>query len=289
MHDLVRDRLGFRGVTITDALDMEALPQGDAQAIDAIAALQAGNDLLLCVPDQRKAARIEAAVVHAAARRLFDPDALRASDGRLAALRARLAEAPMPDLDVVGGAEHRALARSVAERSITLVRDRAAAAAAPARTRRHDPRGHAAAADPDARGHVRLGRAGAGRRAACPLAGRAGDRHVASADNRRDRRCRRGGRGRSGHGRRDDRGVRGPAQAALVDALLAAGRRSSRWRCGRPGTRRLPAAGTHVVAYGILGPTLAALAGSLFGERPFRGRLPVALPRALDGPRHDAA
>ena len=50
MHDLVRDRLGFRGVTITDALDMEALPQGDAQAIDAIAALQAGNDLLLCVP-----------------------------------------------------------------------------------------------------------------------------------------------------------------------------------------------------------------------------------------------
>ena len=33
---------------------MEALPQGDAQAIDAIAALQAGNDLLLCVPDQRE-------------------------------------------------------------------------------------------------------------------------------------------------------------------------------------------------------------------------------------------
>ena len=54
MHDLLRDRLGFRGVTITDALDMEALPQGDAQAIDAIAALQAGNDLLLCVPDRAR-------------------------------------------------------------------------------------------------------------------------------------------------------------------------------------------------------------------------------------------
>ena len=28
MHDLVRGDLGFRGLTITDALDMGALPQG---------------------------------------------------------------------------------------------------------------------------------------------------------------------------------------------------------------------------------------------------------------------
>src|SRR5204863_441680 len=43
---------------------------------------------------------------------------------RLAALRARLATAPRPGLEVVGSADHLALAREVAERSIALVRDR---------------------------------------------------------------------------------------------------------------------------------------------------------------------
>jgi beta-glucosidase-like glycosyl hydrolase len=31
MHDLIRDDLGFRGLTITDALNMGALPQGAAR------------------------------------------------------------------------------------------------------------------------------------------------------------------------------------------------------------------------------------------------------------------
>jgi beta-N-acetylhexosaminidase len=69
-----------------------------------------------------------------------------------------------------------------------------------------------------------------------------------------------------------------PGQASLVDALLADGRPvvtvalRTPWDLGA-----YPRAGTHVVAYGILGPTLAALAATLFGERPFRGRLPVTL------------
>ena len=67
MHDLVRDGLGFRGLTITDALDMEALPQGSAQVVDVIAAIRAGVDLLLCAPDPERLARIEGAVAHAAA------------------------------------------------------------------------------------------------------------------------------------------------------------------------------------------------------------------------------
>ena len=32
MWDLLRDELGFDGVSITDALDMKAIPQGAAQA-----------------------------------------------------------------------------------------------------------------------------------------------------------------------------------------------------------------------------------------------------------------
>ena len=287
MHDLVRDRLGFRGVTITDALDMEALPQGDAQAIDAIAALQAGNDLLLCVPDQRKAARIEAAVVHAAARRLFDPDALRASEGRLAALRARLAKAPMPDLDLVGGAAHGALARAVAERSITLVRDRAGVLPL-----RLEPGARILAVMPrprnltpaDTSDSVAPGLAGA-LRGHWPDVREIVTSHPPTADEIA-----------AVVAAAEESAVTvvgtiaasaDPAQAALVDALLAAGGPVVTVALRTPwDLAAYPRAGTHVVAYGILGPTLAALAGSLFGERPFRGRLPVALPRGLqqEGP-----
>ena len=123
MHDLVRDDLGFTGLTITDALDMAALPQGTGQVVDVIAALRAGVDLLLCTPDPVKLGRIEDAIVQAAVRRLFDPVELWASAERLAALRRRLAAIPRPDPSVVRSAPHLALAREVAERSITLVRD----------------------------------------------------------------------------------------------------------------------------------------------------------------------
>ena len=47
MTGLLRDDLGFAGVSITDALDMGALPQDATQAVDVIAALEAGADLLL--------------------------------------------------------------------------------------------------------------------------------------------------------------------------------------------------------------------------------------------------
>ena len=47
MGGTLRDGLGFRGLTISDALDMHALAQGAAQAVEVIAAIRAGIDLLL--------------------------------------------------------------------------------------------------------------------------------------------------------------------------------------------------------------------------------------------------
>ena len=52
MTGLLRGRLGFEGVTISDALDMRAIAQGEAQAAAILAALRAGVDLLLCGPDR---------------------------------------------------------------------------------------------------------------------------------------------------------------------------------------------------------------------------------------------
>ncbi len=123
MQDLIRDDLGFRGVTITDALDMGALPQGDDQVIDVITALRAGVDLLLTTGDPVALARIEGGLRHAAARGLFEASDMRASADRITGLRRRLGTVAQPPIDVVRSAAHEALAREVAERSITLVRD----------------------------------------------------------------------------------------------------------------------------------------------------------------------
>jgi beta-N-acetylhexosaminidase len=282
MTDLVRDGLGFRGLSITDALDMEALPQGDAQALDAVAAIRAGVDLLLCTPDEQKAARIEGAVTHAAARGLFDLDELAASAARLASLRRRLAAVTPPDLGVVGCADHQALAREVADRSITLVRDRDGQlplrpapgdriVAIMPRPRNLTPADTSRSVEPGLAVALRAhwpdvdeivtshpptddeiaAVVAASARAAITVVGTI----AASAD---------------------------AAQAALVGALLDAGRcvvtvsLRTPWDLGA-----YPRAATHVAAYGILRPTLAALAATLFGAQPFRGRLPVTLPAAL--------
>ncbi len=126
MTDLLRRDLGFEGVTISDALDMRALAQGPDQAVDVVAAIRAGVDLLLASADPEALERIEHTLVRAADRELFDADEVVATEHRVAALRAWLGSAaarPAPDLSVVSGAEHQALAAELAARSITLVAD----------------------------------------------------------------------------------------------------------------------------------------------------------------------
>jgi beta-N-acetylhexosaminidase len=121
---LLRRDLGFEGVTISDALDMQALAQGPAQVLDVIAAVRAGIDLLLASADAVALTRIEETLVRAVALELLDPAEVAATERRVAALRAWLGSAgPTPDLSVVGCAEHQSLAAELAARSITLVRD----------------------------------------------------------------------------------------------------------------------------------------------------------------------
>ncbi len=96
MTGLLRGRLGFEGVTISDALDMRAIAQGEAQAAAILAALRAGVDLLLCGPDRDAQGRIEAALLAGAADGRIDPVAGAAALARIDALRRRLGEAGSP-------------------------------------------------------------------------------------------------------------------------------------------------------------------------------------------------
>ncbi len=126
MTDLLRRDLGFEGVSITDALDMGAVASGPDATPDVVAAIRAGVDLLLTAPDPAARDRMEAALVAAEAAGTFDAVELDATERRLAALRGWLGSAergPAPDVAIVGGRAHQALAADLAARSITLVRD----------------------------------------------------------------------------------------------------------------------------------------------------------------------
>jgi beta-N-acetylhexosaminidase len=121
--DLLRNEMGFDGPLITDALDMKALSQGSAQAIDVIAAVRSGVDLLLMTADAEQEQRVTSALSLAMSRRLIDPNVLTASDDRVSALRTWVGEFDTPDLAEVGSEAHQRLNREVAQRSITLVKD----------------------------------------------------------------------------------------------------------------------------------------------------------------------
>ena len=74
LRDLLRGQLRFDGVTVTDALDMRALAQGSAQIVDAVAALRAGEDVLLGTADEAALERLEEGLAQAQRRGLIDAD-----------------------------------------------------------------------------------------------------------------------------------------------------------------------------------------------------------------------
>ncbi len=122
---LLRDNLGFEGVTITDCMDMGAIEQGLGLIIDTIAAARAGMDLLLFKAEPEIQWQIYKSLNQAAQRGLLSQKEAMASAKRILALKQWLAQSPQPDLAVVGCTEHQALAKDVAQQSITLVRDQA--------------------------------------------------------------------------------------------------------------------------------------------------------------------
>ncbi len=124
---LLRDTLGFKGVAYTDALSMEGIGGGYTVEKSAVAAVKAGADVLLKPTDIRRA--IDAVVAAVESGEI--PEArIDASVRRLLEMKLRVGVIQHPFVsletlrDTVGAAAHRALAAEIAERAITLVRDR---------------------------------------------------------------------------------------------------------------------------------------------------------------------
>jgi beta-N-acetylhexosaminidase len=198
---------------------------------------------------------------------------------RIRGLRAWLAGFDQPDLDVVGSVEHHRIANELAARSITLVRNdaellplrlpcEARIAAVMPRPRDITPADTSSRVEPALaaalRVHHRLveefvtGQPPTETEIAA-LRTRASEFDLlvvgtiaASLD---------------------------PAQAALVDALVATGVPTVTVALRTPfDLATYPWSATHVCAYGILRPSLDALAAALFGRASFPGHLPAAIP-----------
>ncbi|MHB2026156.1 MAG: glycoside hydrolase family 3 N-terminal domain-containing protein [Elusimicrobiota bacterium] len=116
---LLRRRLGFNGIIVTDALDMKAVSKRYGSAQAGLMALNAGADVLLVPEDPLaliaglKAAAGKDASAAAAARQALKR--LAAAARGLAAGRAR------PELSVIGCAEHQAAADAMARAAMTSV------------------------------------------------------------------------------------------------------------------------------------------------------------------------
>lgn len=279
LRDLLRKRMRFNGVIVSDALDMHAMEQGHGYVAETMAAVAAGIDLLLFNHDLSRAEPACSNLVQAARRGLLSSDEIYASARRIRGLKDWIKRQRQESLAVIGCREHLGLAQEVARKSITLVRD--TAQHLPLRV---GPDEKIAVALPrpedltpaDTSSYVKPVLAEALRRyhprvdefsfAMSPAANEIGtlcerlakyDVVVVGTINA------------TAH----------PAQAELVRNLLK--------RCGRVITvaLRMPydlaaysEASTYVCTYSILPPAMEALAEALFGRIAFTGKLPVSIP-----------
>ena len=128
MTGVLRDTLGFRGLTITDAMTMDGVGKGYGVEESSVLAVKAGADILLKPGDPTRAID---AVLAAVTRGEISAARIDSSVRRVLGLKVRSGVAfhRFASLDtlraVVGHPAHRALAEDIARRAVTLLRDRA--------------------------------------------------------------------------------------------------------------------------------------------------------------------
>jgi len=118
---LLREQLGYRGVIVSDDLDMRAIADRMGADVAAVAAVRAGCDvLLLCKREDNQVAAEEALIREAERdsgfRRMIEAAAHRVREMKKAHAAAQ-AQHPAASREVVGSAEHRRIADQLAGRS----------------------------------------------------------------------------------------------------------------------------------------------------------------------------
>ncbi len=123
---LLREQMKFGGLIVTDGMRMDAIAQMMPPGEAALRAVRAGSDIVIDSPDPRAAFRAikEAVATGALPREQLDGSVRRvlAAKARLGLHRTRTVNLETVPLHV-GGRRHDAVAREVAERAVTLVKD----------------------------------------------------------------------------------------------------------------------------------------------------------------------
>ncbi|HEX2092846.1 MAG TPA: glycoside hydrolase family 3 N-terminal domain-containing protein [Longimicrobiaceae bacterium] len=283
MGRIPREEMGFRGMVITDAMDMAGvnLKYGRDEAL--VRALEAGADILLMPSDVRsaigvvtravEAGRVPEGRIDASVRRLLEAKA------RVGVHRERQVELDAIDR-IVGVRAHTEVARRVAERSLTLVRDARNLVPLAKGTARILSVTYTDETDPAAGREFdrALAAAGVVLRSA-RVDDRAGGEHLAGIEAQAD----------SADAvvvslyvaPRDRKGsvAAGGGVAGVVERLSRAGKPVVAVSFGSPYLLDLfPSVPAYLLAWGRAEVAQRAAAHALRGEIPIRGRLPVSLP-----------
>jgi len=273
---MLRQRLGFDGVVITDALDMAGVRKAFGDDRVPVEALRAGVDMLLMPPGGTLGVQYRA-VLGAVRSGAISPARLDQAVYRILRLKDQLGlfAHPMPASGAaareVGARVHLAVAERVGDRSVTLVRD---------------DRGLL----PLARGRARrVLVTGAGVATTAALARLVGERGAAvrtvagGADPGGATVARAAAAARASDlvvvATRNVSTAGGGGQRALVRALVASGRPLVVVAVGNPyDLASLRGVRTYLATYGDRPASLAAFVRVLFGEVEAAGKLPVPIP-----------
>lgn len=123
---LLKDDLHFKGLIVTDAMTMQGVTKAYSNAEAAVLALKAGNDLILMPPNEEIAID---ALIGAVKRGEIGMDRIDESVRKMLNVKAWLGlhknryVSPDTIFAIVGAKEHQRLAREIARKSITLVKN----------------------------------------------------------------------------------------------------------------------------------------------------------------------
>ncbi|UNS97506.1 glycoside hydrolase family 3 protein [Streptomyces tubbatahanensis] len=273
---LLREELGFDGLIATDALDMGGATADFPPDVAPVRALQAGCDQLVLAPQLDTAFGAVRAAVRSGK---VSEERLDASVRRIMEHKLRRRLFPLPYVSerraarTVGSRGHRARAREITERSITLLRNESGALPLPSSSSTVLVTGWGTAPLAD------LARAIGTRRgqrtttletgtapnsatiARATEAARTHDVTVVLANA--------AAAGTEG----------GAAQAKLIESLVATGRRVIVAGVRLPyDIRRFPDIPAYLATYSYTAPSMTALARVLYGETRPHGKLPVTIP-----------
>lgn len=117
LTDLLRERLGFSGLVVTDCLEMKAVADRWGAPRAAVLAAQAGADMLLVCHTPERQCAVRDALLAAARTGDLPLDRIDQAVSRVLAAKGRLTAAPPLDSGRIGAPDHVAVARTIAEKA----------------------------------------------------------------------------------------------------------------------------------------------------------------------------